>query len=37
MAVPPIVTSSTRYDPCEYVVCSPGYLCNNGHCVRQRK
>lgn len=36
-AVPPIVASSTRYDPCEYVVCSPGYLCNNGHCVRQRK
>lgn len=36
-AVSPIVTSSTRYGPCEYVVCSPGYLCNNGHCVRQRK
>lgn len=32
----PIVASSMPDDPCEYVVCSPGYLCKNGHCVHQR-
>lgn len=32
----PIVASLMRDDPCEYVVCSPGYLCNNGQCIRQR-
>lgn len=32
----PIVASSLPDDPCEYVVCSPGYLCKNGRCVRQR-